>query len=477
MLIAYDTFLQSEVSATLAAKSGGLEPYRYECAHCGEEVRLAAADSTSMVAHFRHRSGNNDKECENYLGQFGTISVDSRSRKSRGERAEFYFDSLQRMFFLGLCLSENEIAAYESEAAKFEIRTSAQERAVFSLPINSLNFTPDIPSMIPLQRFSHNYFLSNTLNNVKRKYKFFNKDNAPTLFKIQGNDSDYKARLIRSTILYTGVPYLAVYEGYYTYPKISCHSSDMEVGDPFRFDSMERVFIGRVLTIRQKTASIEALFDSWGYQVEASESLALLWPPAEQHDEVSIVKSGHAFLFSSFRLEPHGNINVNAADIQTVGSGVSKVSVGSRVKVYRKNAEIIFDAEEDRSMACDSLSVYKSNAAVYKVPDAGVYFLFNHSGAVQIREGQTVSLTPDSLIQRYHFGYLNGIISPICREELSGEPLLNDLLAHYKRVEDFYEETFDSIDLSDVAIPYVDQCREDGVINSAAKRFIMEGRL
>jgi len=69
MLKAYDTMLQSEVPADLAAQSGGFEPYRYECACCGEEVYIAAAYSTSMVPHFRHRSGNNDVECENYLGQ------------------------------------------------------------------------------------------------------------------------------------------------------------------------------------------------------------------------------------------------------------------------------------------------------------------------------------------------------------------------------------------------------------------------
>ncbi len=31
---AYDTILQSEVSAVLAAQNGGFEPYRYECACC-----------------------------------------------------------------------------------------------------------------------------------------------------------------------------------------------------------------------------------------------------------------------------------------------------------------------------------------------------------------------------------------------------------------------------------------------------------
>lgn len=52
---AYDTILQSEVSAVLAAQNSGFEPYRYECACCGEEVYVAAAYSTSIEAHFRHR--------------------------------------------------------------------------------------------------------------------------------------------------------------------------------------------------------------------------------------------------------------------------------------------------------------------------------------------------------------------------------------------------------------------------------------
>jgi len=97
---AYDTFLLSEVSADLAAKAGSFEPYRHECAHCGEEARLAAVNSTSMVPHFRHRSGNSDVECEYYLGQYGTFSMDARSRKSKNERAEFYFDSNTKMFYL-----------------------------------------------------------------------------------------------------------------------------------------------------------------------------------------------------------------------------------------------------------------------------------------------------------------------------------------------------------------------------------------
>lgn len=467
---AYDTFLQSEVSADLAAKSGGLEPYRYECAHCGEEVRLAAAGSTSMVAHFRHRSGNNDVDCENYLGQYGAISIDSRSRKSRNERAEFYFDSSTKMFYLGLCFSGNEIATYEEESAKFELRAFAQEQAFFTLRINNINFRPDTPRMIPIERFSYSYFLSNTLNNVKRRYEFFKKDGSPTFFKIQGNDTDYRARLIRSTILYTDVPYFAVAEAQHSFPQTNLPSC-IEVKDTCRFETMGKRILGQVIVIRNKTADVESLFESWGYQVEASETLTLLWPPAVQIKEVSTIYSNNAFLFSSFSLEPHGNINVHSTDIQKMGSGVSKISVHSRVKVLRKNAEIVIDRDTACPVDYDSLPLAENWA------DDNTYFLFNRSGTTPIGEGQSVSLTLGSFIKCYTSGYLDEIIYPVQQKEVSGELLLNDLLAHYKRTESLSLESFAELDLSDTASRYLEECIESGVINSAAKRLIEEGRI
>lgn len=472
---AYDTFLQSEVSADLAGKSGGLEPYRYECAHCGEEVRLAAAGSISMVAHFRHRSGNNDVDCENYLGQYGAISIDARSRKSRNERAEFYFDSSTKMFYLGLCFSENEIDTYEEESARFELRTTAQEQPFSSLRINNINFLPDTPRMIPIDQFSYSYHLSNTLNNVKRSYDFFKKDGLPTFFKIQGNDDYYRARLIRSTILYTDVSYFAVIEGRYSFPQSSCFSSDIEISDTCRLETMGRRILGQVLTIKNKTADVETLFASWGYQVEASETLTLLWPPATQINEASVVCSDNAFLFTSFSLEPHGNINVHSLDIQAMGSGVSKVSIHSRVKVLRKNAEIIIDRDTACPADYDPLPFAESQTRVYTVPDDSAYFLFNCSGATPIGKGQSVSLTLGSFIKCYTSGYLDGVIYPIQQKELSGKLLLNDLLTHYRRVENLSLEPFAELDLSDTASQYIEECIETGFINSAATRFIEEG--
>lgn len=474
---AYDTFLQSEVSADLAAKSGGSEAYRYECAHCGEEVRLAAAGSVNMVTHFRHRSGNNDVDCENYLGQYGAISIDSRSRKSRNERAEFYFDSISKMFILGLCLSGDEIITYEDASAKFELRASAQEQAFSTLRINNINFIPDAPRMIPIDRFSYNYFLSNTLNNIKRRYEFFKKDGSPTLFKIQGNDTEYRARLIRSTILYTNVPYFAVVESRFSLPQTSYLPSDIEISSTLCFETMSRSFIGQTLTIKNKTADVESLFSSWGYQVEASETLTLLWPPAAQINEVSAICSDNAFLFSSFNLEPHGNINVHSTDVTKIGNGVSRVLIHSRVKVFRKNAEIVIDGGITYPADYETLSLEEGHTHIYTVPDDSAYYLFNRSGATPIIEGQSVFLTPGSLIKHYNSGYLDGVIYPTQQYELSGEPLLYDLLAHYKRTESLSLESLAALELSDTASKYIEECIEVGVINSAAKRFIEEGQL
>ena len=85
---AFDTLLQTVVTAESAAINSDNETFRYECLHCGEEVFLAAQDSVYKATHFRHRSGNNDKDCDFYLSQFGTIQS-SYNRRNKQERVEF----------------------------------------------------------------------------------------------------------------------------------------------------------------------------------------------------------------------------------------------------------------------------------------------------------------------------------------------------------------------------------------------------
>lgn len=477
MLKAYDTFLLSEVSADLAAKNGGIVPYRYECAHCGEEVHLAAVDSIFKVAHFRHLRSNNNVACEDYLGQHGAIRI-SCTRISRSERAEFYFDINTKMFCLGLRFSDEEINFHEQQKTTFELRASAQERAFFTLLINSRNFAPDTPNMIHINKFAFNYFLSNTFNGIKRKYEVFKSDNTPTFFKIQVNDdSNYKAKLVRNTVLYTNVPYFVAFQSQYSTPYDRNLPSEIKVDDTFRFETMGRRFLGKLLTIKSKTANIDSLLKLWGYQLRTSESLTLIWPPANIVNDVYLVDSNYIYIYSSFELQAHGNINVHPKDIKKIADGISRVSVKLKIRIYKENAEITIDKDKQRPSCFDPLSISKSFERVYTVPDDSSHFLFNRSGVMPIRKGQSVSLIPGNVIRRYIFGYLHGCIYPQQQKGLMGEQLLNDMLTHYKRIEIFDIDAFDSHELSDTAFQYIDRCKASGFINSAAKRFIAEGWL
>lgn len=474
---AYDTILQSEVSAVLAAKSGGFEPYRYECACCGEEVYVAAPYSLRMVPHFRHHSGNNDVECENYLGQYGAISTDSRSRRSNRERVEFYFDNRNKTFSLGLRFSADEIQGYEQQNADFEIRTKDSAVPFYTLSINNLHFVPDMPTMIPLNNFSFSYYLSNTLNGTKRKYDFLNLGNTPTFFKLQGNDNDFKAKLVRSTVLFTNIQYFVAFKSQYSTPQGIQFPKEIHVSETFRFETMNRKFLGMVLSITNKTASIDNLLKSWGYQLEASETLTLLWPPAPVRNDVSVIASDYAYVFTSFELQAHGNINLCSEDILKIYHSISRVTVKPKTKIFKKNAEIVIDKVEQLIDDYNVVTLSKSEINRLTVPDDGSYFLFNRSGVTPLKNGQITFLTPESVIIRYESNYPTGYIYPYREKEWVDEELLEDILMHYKRTEALDFNQFTSLVLSQTASKYIDKCRASGLINAVAKQFIVKGLL
>lgn len=143
MLRAFDTLLQTTVSANAAAANSDNEAFRYECLCCGEEVFLAAQDSIYKATHFRHRSGNNDKDCELYLGQYSVSPSSPLKRNKKANRVEFYYNNIHKGFYVSFRFSEAEIAAYESLGVCLEVRSSRSLRPFLSQEINHTNFHDD----------------------------------------------------------------------------------------------------------------------------------------------------------------------------------------------------------------------------------------------------------------------------------------------------------------------------------------------
>lgn len=478
MLMAYDTILQSEVTAELAAQNSGFEPYRYECICCGEEVFIAAPYSTKVTAHFRHRSGNNDVECEKYLGKYRETNTDSNFKKSNREKVEFYYDNVSKTFCLAIKFDEDKIQDYEQKSVDLKLKTENSDIPFHTLKINNLNFSPDVPTLIPLTDFSTSYYLSNTLDGEERKYDFMNCDNAPIFFKILGNDCDFKAKLVCSTIIFTDIRYFIAFRGQYSLPQKIQSSKGIEVEQVIHFETMNQKFSGFVFSITQhRTPFIDNLLKSWGYRLEVSETLTLLWPPTYLIGDTNVVASDYIFIFTSFELQARGNINVCSKEITKLSYGISKIRPKSKTKISKKNAEIVIGKiilpTDDYSVITSS----KNFTGIFSVPSNGTYYLFNNSGVSPLVNGQNVFLTPDSLIIQYRSNYPVGYIFPCSQKELTENELLGDILKHYKRNEVFDSTKFNGFVANGSVSNYVEKCRRSGIINSVVMQFIKEGIL
>ena len=468
------------VDAKAAAKNVEFEPYRYKCARCGEEVYLAAADSTSMISHFRHRSGNSNVECEYYLGQSEFLYTGNLPCESKKERVEFYFDTNKKIFYLGLSFSKDDLSAYEQHSAVFELRVTTQSRPFHSIQINSRYFAPDTQNLIPIEKFSYNYFLSNTLNGEKRKYELFNNivSDAATFFKMQASDDRCKSRLVRSHVIYTNVPYFVVFLSQSQYLLMEDYSlpSEIRVDSTFKFDSMGKKFLGKVLTITSKTPQIDSLLSSWGYKLENAESLSLFWPPAILSNDVSLIDADVAYIYSTFELQPHSNINVHFEDIEKIGERLSIVAVKKKTKVYKKNAELTLKASKHKLENYNKLPVICKIESKIKAED-DFSFLFNQFGVTPLNKGTLITLTPNSKVKHYLNGYLDWeAVAPVS-SAISKDKLLQDALMYYRRTEPFDLSDFNELVLSQTAFQYIEVCKKTGLVNSAAKRLIKDGMI
>lgn len=473
MLIAYDTFLQTIVKADLAAQNGADEPYRYECACCGEEVFVAAKYSKSMITHFRHRSGNNDVECENYLGKYGLLSANYDSRKKQREKAEFYYNSITKCFYIGIKFSESKLNQYESEDVVLEIRAQKNSDPFHLQKINSENFLSEQTKLIMLEKFSTTYFISNTFNPIRKAYTVF-REGGPSFFKIQGNDGDFRAKLVRSEKLYTGVRYfVAQANGNGAQIKFN-KLIGINVEQNFEFDFLHHHIWASIVTFEGKSQEIESVLETWGYNLDTPEEVMLLWPPSFTIDEINFIDSDYAYLYSSFRLQARGNINTSDSNLSPIDSLVTKIKVNKLTKVLRKNAEIEI-GKLGLNIDLEEYQCRETYLREYLVPSDNKHFYFSNTGMRELKHGESVILTQDSFVYEYSNGQVIHIVRPLVESRLEGMELLLDILKHYKVEEPFVD--YEATVKSEFLLDYINGCRKRGVINSLVKKYIEEGIL
>ena len=468
---AFDTLLQTVVTAESSAANSDNEAFRYECLHCGEEVFLAARDSNCKAPHFRHRSGNNDKDCDYYLGHFGAIQS-SYYRRNKQERVEFYYNNQTKCFYASFIFSEEEISGYENAGAVLEIRDNKNAKPFCSTYIDHSTFSEGVPERFVLDKYAIPYYISNTINENQREYYVFNTD-SPSFFKILSNDPDdvnYSAKLIRSKSIYTGVRYFIAWPGRNTAQIKLRGMPDVASEKELSFMTMGRTTVwGLVVTFNKNNTLLDEILRNWGYNLESSENVSLLWPPAYEENEKLVVSSSQLYLHSSFKFQGLGNINITDKCITEISDNVTKISLHEPIHILKKNAELEI-TEKPLTITTRTKEIQKEYVTCFDVPKGNSFFLFSEFGTDKLGEGQTVFLTPSSYISEYSGNLLIRMILFSKPSEPNIEKRFFEIISNYWITKDYQDIAIESLPQS--IMDYLVNCKDTMRINKAVEQLI-----
>jgi len=481
MLKAYDTQLDMEVLADEAAINGDAEYYRYECACCGESVNIAAGESRRVSTHFRHRNGNNETECNLYLGGGGRRLYE---RGTNGGNLDIYFDELQKTFQLGIAFSDASLQEHENVASKLSIsgttdytyRDSTIDKPFYEEHISINSFVPNEQKRIIISQFSRLYVLRNGMNQASKFVKGFCEQGKLTVFKVLKNsDDNITAKLIKSNILYTGVRYFVVsHENKYAASQFSVPSSVMSEKE-LAFSTMGMNFFGRIITIVDVGEESIKWCCEAGYDLEMSEQFGVLWPPVAMIDDVQVVDSEDVIAFASFKLKPRGNIKINPRDIYDIGSNCYRLRLSSKVKLLYKNAEAMIEKGET-VLLMDIMQQAEIVTDRVTVGSDLRYFCFSSDGVKELPSNMQYLLFAERRVKAYQSNYLVKEFMPLPVKRIQFQELITDIKKTYRTTEDFNPSDFLRISSLE-AKEIISESIKTGLINSAVRRLILGGVL
>lgn len=279
MYKAFDTVFQKVVDARIIAKTSYTmsdEGVRYQCLCCGEEVYLAAANSTEKTPHFRHRKGNNDIECERYLGQPGAIEEYAALRRENNKtHVAFFFNKNQMIFEIGLVLTDEEIDTYCQNQRKLCLYTKYCTLPFLNIPISRGVLRSNELNYYTITEYSNDYYVSLEGDPLKFSYpEIIKKGYKINIYRINKQDEHYKKNM--SGLIYTDVEYVAISESKMNVKELVGLYGIEVVKDESNFVTMGRTFYVVEFVVRKENYEIKRYFQKHGYKIETSESLEIL---------------------------------------------------------------------------------------------------------------------------------------------------------------------------------------------------------
>lgn len=473
---AFDAVLQSEVDAAVIAKNlhhflG--ERFRYQCLCCGEEVYLAAADSSERSPHFRHRKGNNDKECERYLGQPGAVEHFVFLRRHKQEHIEFHFNRERMTFEICASFTEEELQAYEEENNRLTVSSKYYADPFLSIPLSKEVFIPGEKNYFTITEFSTKYFVSfNSGRNCCIYYDVMKDPEKINIFR--AGKQDEHCRYQTSSLLYTDTGYIGISENEEVLQELA--SLEYVISEElFSFDTENRKFYGLRFYVKRVEFSVVRFFQKHDYQIETSEVFSILWPPVYTRDSCSICAGDTVYVHSSFELIPHGNINAGATFTKEISRDVQMLHIDNEAIIHEKNIDICIQKERELGIETvleEPVTTYSDRYIV-----SGQYnnFLFDRNGCTRLIPGSKVYLSESDRIVGYKNGHIKAFVYACSKEKTDTRQIINDIIKYHPQWELFKPDDFMNITTDETVLAYLEKCYRSGRINTVVKRYIKEG--
>ena len=474
---AFDVILQSKVDATVVAKTSYYATgnrFRYQCLCCGEEVYLAAAGSNERSPHFRHRKGNNDKDCEQYLGQFGAFEHFVPVRKNEQEHIEFYFNKERMTYEVGAAFSAEELNDYEQNKNNMAISAKVCAEPFLSVPVNKTIFAPGENHYFTLNVYSNNFYVS--FGAKKKVYSYLDvikRDGRLNIYKVRLQDK--RAKCHRTNLLYTETTYIAISENENIIRELKGFENSVFVEEQFNFNTIGIDFYGITFSIKYADYSLKLFFQKSDYRIEQSESFDILWPPVFTIDSDFVCTEDKIYISSSFDLISNGNTDIDESLMRKVNENLLEISINDSNIICEKNIKAFIKKSNLKSaevIYVEPETVYMSK---YIVPDTYEYFLFDIDGCARLIPGTTLYLCEKDKVIGYKNGHIKEIILGYPLEEENPEKRIFDILKYHPQSEKFVLDEFIDVTSSEVSMSYLESCYRNGRINTVVKRYIKEG--
>jgi competence CoiA-like predicted nuclease len=472
MLIAYDNKLKIKVSADKISKNTNHEHFRYVCLHCFQPVHLAVG--TKMVAHFRHYSGNNHRDCENYMGSItGTELqkvVNSASRnKIIQTRIEFCVE--RKEFLVTIVFPEEKIDEYEKKSLSLNIVFSKHNGQNKSLPINKSNFSANEATPIYGGKNCNDFQVETAA--FSKRIQIVESGTINFFRALTGETLETYARKEIENILYTNTKYYIVTERLSDIKSFGSNDASFYRGPIEEFSAFDKTLYFAEINFIKKEYSLEQKLGGFQWTLKAKEEAVILWPPMKLVDENFVTSQKEAYLETSFKIEAQSNTNIDEKSISYAQNFTKILVEKSLTKIVKDNIDLTISYSENSTSYQEIQCTSKETKKVELEPD-GDYFLQKGKTIEKITR-ESVYLLEDSTLTRYKNTY------PILRYTLSrtkkktGQEILAEILKYYRRTMTFNEKLVNNLVLSVLAKSYVDECRQKGKINIRVLKFIREG--